>query len=1193
MLKRVEILGFKSFGAKVAIDFDSEVTAIVGPNGSGKSNIVDAICWALGEQKVKPLRGSKMEDVLYSGSTGKRPVGLAQVSLFIDNTNRILDVDLDEVVVTRKLYRSGESEYIINKRQCRLKDILELFMDTGIGREGYSIIGQGQIDSIVMATPLERRRIIEEAVGIVKHKSRKREAEKRLDATKLNMDRLYDIASEVDMRLPSLYAQAQAALEHQSLSSQLASCESRLLAFQIHEYAAKEASLKESMSKANSQLEAFDARISSIEGEIANIAQKSKVFDTEELAINVEILGIVERSSRIEARLGLQAERISQLKDRTNELQDTKIALEAQLAEFASQLGRSLSEEELAKASLDKAKAEFEYASGRHSRIEQLKSEYDLAHHEILAASQKIAAEKEDLSAKHMHASLAVAGIEADIARIETELSMLQGKLVHVVDSSYKEAQDSFAARSSELGQARKELEDRKRTLSTLDGAISDAMSKISYNASRYDALKGYEESFGAYKNAVQKIGQAMKKDPSLAIAIAGPVGEVIKVKDIYNTAISRALGASIENIIVDTEHTAKRLIKMLKKNKWGRITFYPMNIIRGRAYDFSRCADMPGYIGSAAGLVECEAKYRHIVDSLLARTLVVDNLDNANNIAKRMNHQFRIATLEGEVLFPGGAIVGGASAGVDTGALARRSEIDKLSGILASQRLAYSKMAAKRSGLAFELEGAESSLQLAIERASQARSECDSLQAACQEQTFQAQLSLARQAELDSQMAAQKAQKTSLETLMEGYLFAIDTASRAVAQNEAKLSGYNSRQAQGEDAMESLDLKGKAEIALLKAQSRLESAQNETKLLYSQIFKAESALSSAIASIAQFAQDMEKLEYGEQEMASQLEVEKDHSREVEGKRSRLLELKAGQSALSAKMSADLADESKKRTALSERIYKIGSDIKNIAFSKSSCEESLMSNYALSYEGLVQSIQEQGKMGEFEALDQKSESKRAKSLRSQIAGLGLVNLAAVREHEELQARKDAMDKQLDDMRASMEDLAQIIKDLADAMAKAFRENFEAINREFQEAFTKMFNGGSASLILQESDEGMPKGIEIIAKPAKTNIKNVAALSGGEKAMCAIALVMAIIKIKPAPFCLLDEIDAALDESNVERFCDYICGAKGNNQFLIVTHKRKTIEAANVLCGVSMGADGSSSLVSLKLSDVESRGFAYA
>lgn len=966
VLKRIEIYGFKSFGKKVEIDFNNKVTAIVGPNGSGKSNITDAIRWVMGEQRVKPLRGAKMEDIIFSGTPVKKPLGYAQVSIVLDNSEKIFDTDYDEIEVSRKYFRSGESEYYINKTQCRLKDVQNLFMDTGLGREGYSVVSQGQIESIVVNSPMERKLLIEEAAGIVKYRVRKTDAERKLEKAQNNLYRITDIIAELEQRLPSLKRQSEKAEKFIEYKNQLKEIEVGVFVHRM---------------------------------DILNERLNKTLFDKQSLE---------ESLKGLDEQFGLLDEKYRIIKSKLAEYDSKIIGANEDIHKIMEQF-------EFAKVDLQVSKKELENLISQKEQFGSEDSNYDLTIKEL--------------------------------------------------DKEQKSLIDELNAKNVVLQNVREEFEKHKSKTDEIVSTLRESESKLKI-------LEGYENSMQGYKYAIRELMNLKNTNGILANGLYTTVGEVINTEAVYAEAITKSLGASMSYMITENEHVAAECIGILKKNKWGRVTFLPKNIVKANeTNDNSGIKNCVGFIDYANNLVKTAPEFRGIIDNLLSRVAICDSLENANKAALQTKHRLKIVTLDGEVLYPGGAVAGGQTKNEDEGSIKRRSEIEQLRKIVKDKQKEYDEIITENAKPyeeeIFEIRESVATLKERI-----------------------------RNIEERKKYFAQASNKKAEEVLL---------INKKIDELNQKIVGY----------------------------SNIDNEYSEQRN------KAETYYRTLIA-----------------------EKEKNNAENDE------IDKKIRQ------ISIDRNSVSDKLSSVEVALGKTEVEISHL-------KDNMMEDYALTYAAAVPY--------KIEISDLNECLENISQLKDKIKKLGNINVDALEEYKEVKNRYEEMSRQRDDLIASKDELYKVINDISESMKKKFIEQFNIIQREFDNVFKKLFNGGEANLVLTDPDDVLNSGVEITARPPNTKLKNIAGLSGGEKSMTAISLIFAILRIKPSPFCVLDEIDAALDDANVGRICEYLQSVLEHNQFVIVTHKKITMEIADTLYGVSMGSEGISQVLSVKLSDIDKYG----
>ncbi|MCL1802396.1 MAG: chromosome segregation protein SMC [Eubacteriaceae bacterium] len=1118
ILKKVEIFGFKSFANLCTISFLYPITAIVGPNGSGKSNFVDAIRWALGEQRPTALRASKMEDVIFAGSSEMKPLGYAQVSLFFDNENRVLPVDFAEVKISRRIYRSGESEYFINGAEARLRDVSELFYDTGLAREGYSIIGQGKIEELATASAAERRLLIEEAVGIVRYKMRKAESEKKLGLAQANLYRIDDIISELNSRLPSLKRQAEKAQSYLGLRSELKDLEISVFVRRIDELTEHREQISHNKDAIDTSIRAIQSQKEYYEGRLES--QKSAMEHFEGDAALAESSRIEAISHYEEARNALRS-----LQEKELALKISVSELESEAEEYESSLKAALSESKA--AAVDLANAQKRASDAESAWLSSSESQPSIAKWE---AAQEAKGRLE--------------GYRYVLSRLNEEKELLEAAAAKPGQSSIAEAEAELEAAKKSLNLARYKAADAKNRA---DAAMQKAIS-----------AKAAHESAAASVRAIlsrplNRVIQYAESEPSLKGIIHGAAGDLIEPKDGYSLAVSAALGATYNYLVCESKEGASLIIEKMKSAQWGRATFLPLDIISAHTEHFN--ISHKGFIGNAASLALYKTEHESAASFLLGRTAVADTLKSALDIAGMLGYRFKVVSLDGSVVLQGGAITGGsssASAGMSRArelALAREREKEAAA--------ALEQLELERQRAASSIADLENGAELALEAYTEKLARHQSAFSAYEAINLEAGKAL-------SQLAQNQSRRSEIE--------------RMAAQDEALVGSmpelYTSQ---------TLSFRAsEAEIAYVKASEELERYKERVAYCNSSAASVENALKSkrervkaAIESLSSINDDIEHAK----QMQSMHEASKDSLTEASGKASG-----SRQQAYQAYMDANekLLELAKQEAGALEKAYRLESDLAQNAQEARTLKLSMIEQYSVTY-AVAASYSTSGSLEE--------EKGKIDSIKASIARLGSINPNAPEELSELNERLSGLIAQRDDIEKSMSELTLLISDVAKNMAKRFAESFAKIQDEFAKTFTSLFQGGSASLELTDPHDLENSGVDIIASPPNTKPKSIALLSGGEKALCSIALLMAILRLKPSPFCILDEIDAALDETNVARFSAYLREISDENQFVVITHKRKTMQAVDALYGAGMDLNGTSMVVSMSLADLEAIGFA--
>lgn len=1184
-LKSLQIQGFKSFPDKTTLDFGNGLTAVVGPNGSGKSNISDAVRWVLGEQSTKNLRGDKMEDVIFLGSQTRKPNGFAYVALTIDNTDRSLPMDADEVTIARKLLRNGESEYRINKTAVRLRDVHELLMDTGLGRDGYSIIGQGRIEEIVSARSSQRREIFEEAAGITKYRYRKADAEKRLEAAYENLLRLKDIMAELEGRVEPLRQQAEKAQQFLELSSEKKTLEVSLWSASLDRTHQKleqqeqqrlvlhnqqldlQAVLDEFTCQINDGYEEIQRASAEIEGNRRRISdQKAEIAQCDSDAAVCHNDVQHHRASIEEAQ--------KEVLYRTQSSRNTRQRLD----ELNASILEKQQEAQRLQAQQDQLDATFQESCQQLDQVNQ----------ELSALKLRRAAFEQDITRQKLNSVSSATRMEEASQRMESLQSLMQEKQQAVQDAQEQLAQ--CQALLDTIQQRRQTLENERAgyemKLSSRQNALEQQRRQQEQWAFERDQalqrariLGDMEKNMEGYYNSVRHVMQAARKG-SLT-GVRGTVSQLIRTPGEYAVAVETALGSAMQHIVVENEQAAKQAITNLKYAHAGRATFLPLSVIRGQALHAPGIQEMEGYLGTAAQLVSCEEPYAEIVSNLLGRVAVAQDLDCATQIARRYQYKFRIVTLDGQLINAGGSFTGGSTA-KNSGILSRREEIDSLT---RAAQVLEDKIQAQ-APKAEALQQDTSALQGAIHG-------LDAQLRTAQEDhiTYTAELrrlELARQ-EAEKALSDAEAQRKDTENKLEELRQSSGSAQEQIAGIAAEL----------EELSSALEEKRRVQEALTGLRQQAQDAINEKRF-----------------ELLNVNRDIQSLE----QMARQLqEVDQDQSRQMEQYLARIQQLQ--EAAAACERQAQERLERKKE--LLERVNQETKNIQQLQEQQTQWEQALTQlraqekdtltrrerlagelarleekkqNFQQEYDKVIARLWEEYSLTRSQAAelvvpleDESRASARLSELKGRIRALGSINVAAIEEYQEVNERYLFLKEQIEDVEQSRSELIRLIRDLTAQMRQLFSESFAAINENFQTIFQELFLGGEGRLILTEPDNVLESPIEIQVQPPGKIIKTLASLSGGEKAFVAIAIYFAILKVRPAPFCILDEIEAALDEVNVSRYARYMKEhLSQNTQFIAITHRRGTMEEADVMYGVTMQEKGVSRLLELDITQVESK-----
>ena len=1179
VFKELEIQGFKSFPDKVKITFDAGVTGVVGPNGSGKSNLSDAVRWVLGETSSRQLRAAgKMEDVIFGGTRRRSAMGFASVRLTLDNTGHTLDVDADEVTIGRKYYRSGDSEYTINGQVCRLRDVYELLLDTGIGRDGYSVIGQGRIAEIVAAKSSERREIFEEACGIAKYRYRKTEAERRLAAAGENLERLRDILGELESRVGPLEKESAKAQKFLELSEQRKTLEVTLWTDSVHRARDTVRQQVRDYETAQADYERFDGEAKAAEQEAEEIRMQAQQLTIAVERLNGDIRSITEQISGSDSRIAVLENDILRNEESIASLRSEIEAGEQDGAEADAALQRHRAVAAKMEAEGEKLAAEID---ALNAELEQLAD----ASNASGARKDTLRAEITDLTAKRTEAQVAQAAAEAAEETARQRLPALEQAVQEGTDQWETARQDltdtiryreMLTENEKQLANVRSGLElklkNRKAALDEADTAEQRLGRELDEAHQRLSVLRELEKNMDGYQNSVKAVMRAA--GARRLRGIIGPVSAILKVEPGCEVAVETALGAALQNIVVENEAAAKAAIALLRSDNAGRATFLPLDtvqpgVFRGR---------LSGTARLASSLVQADARYDNIVSNLLGRIIVVEDINEASRVARDNGFRSRVVTMDGQVINAGGSFTGG-SVQRSAGLFTRKQEMEEL-------RIRAAKL--QKDCLA------------AQEKTDQCKEQVDALQAELTA-TASEQITAANdRVRAEAEQKRLEAAAAQLETARNARRQEIDTLqaaladSRAKAEDAAKLqaeltakidrrTAEMSRIAEGDDSF----LTRQNALAQDLSAKRLEQVtrQKDAELAYSQITALEQRARDAAARRASLEESVAALaarsDACRAEIADIRQTRADSQTTIAQKEAEIRE--ATQKRL-ARQQAETETLARARTAADSR-EEMSREMARLAERKAAAESEYDQTVAKLWDEYQLSVsQAEALCVEFDSLP--ALRAQVADLRGKIRALGSVNVSAIEEYKEVKARYDALVTQVTDVEESRNELSRMISKLSAQMREIFTDSFRAINENFGRVFAELFGGGEASLILEDESNVLSSGIGIRVAPPGKVIKNLEALSGGEQALVAISIYFAILAVNPAPFCILDEIEAALDDANVVRFAQYLRRVSDKTQFIVITHRRGTMEAANVLYGVTMQEDGVSKLLKLDLEQVD-------
>lgn len=1181
-LKSLEIRGFKSFADKTELRFKGGVTAVVGPNGSGKSNVSDSVRWVLGEQSVKNLRGGKMEDVIFSGTQFRKPLGLAQVSLTLDNSDGTLSTDYNEVTVTRRIFRSGETEYLINNQKCRLKDITELFMDTGIGKEGYSIIGQGKIDAILSGKPEDRRALLEEAAGIVKYKARKEEAEKRLDNTDSNLVRIRDIIATYEERLEPLKVEKEKAEKYKVLAEELKVKEVSILVNNIdkiskdidilsNEIEKREKSIEEKREKFKIHKSILDE----LQDKIENIENKSKLEKDEYYTKKEEYTNHIrdidlfkERINNFKSLIEKEENEIKLLKENLEKVNLEKRNLEEKLNERSKENSEKALEIKSVESLIDEI-------STKINKIEKELSILKNNEFEIISKNSDITNKIQSLEKEIKEKSYTQENLDKSIVTLEGNLSINIGT-IEEVKATLINAKDNILKLEEEIILVKRELTKTHSLLNSQDNKIKILAKKINESEATHNTLENLEKHYEGYNRTVKNLMEHVAKGKVFGVKDIKVLGEVFEVEKKYEVAIEIALGGAISNVITISDIDAKNLISYLKSKGLGRATFLPLNIIKGKKLEVpNEIKSAKGYIGVASDIIKYDMKYKGIIDYNLGRTIIAENMDYAINISKIAKHNYKIVTLTGEVINPGGALTGGSIQGKSANLLGRKREIEELAENIINLKDEYNNEVSKFNDIKVKIKSLDEEILNKREEVHSKNIELTVLEGEMKNL-------LSDKDKLNKNIESSKKQKDENNNIInllteklkskKDELDKLDVKSferkEKVKLIEEELFNNNNERDSLKEKLVNLKVNNATlEESLQNQKSQISFKNLEIKEKENKIANLQIEISNKYSSITALSENVKSKEGILKEIEKRVLELENSFREDEIIKAELKEsYKAKESVTSEEIEVIRIEENELNK-------------KSIQYAKIESEQEAFYNRLNSELNLT--------LAEAKEIAVKIENiNKIKDeiliLKSKIASLGTVNLSAIVEYDEVCEKYEFMSSQELDLQKAKEELMEVINEMTIQMQELFKENFKVLNENFGETFRELFKGGHAELILGGEDI-LNSNIIINVEPPGKKLQNINLMSGGEKVLSAIALLFAILKMKPTPFCILDEIEAALDDANVYRYAEFLKAFAKNIQFIVITHRKGTMEASDVMYGITMEEKGISKVVSVDLS----------
>ena len=1181
-LKSLEVQGFKSFPDKTLIRFGDDITAIVGPNGSGKSNISDAILWVMGEQSTKTLRGAKMEDVIFGGTQRRSAVGFAEATLTLDNTDRALAYDADEVMVTRRYYRSGDSEYYINRQSARLRDIHEMFMDTGLGREGYSNIGQGRIDEILSLKSADRREIFEEAAGISKYRHRKEETERKLAHTEDNLMRIGDKVSELEMQLEPLKQQSEKAKKYLELKEELQGVEIAVWLDTLDKLSAAAKKAEEDYASASFVLQQAHDELDDLYAKSESLAETLRAKDGDLETARVKVNMLESAHQQLDGQMAVLRGNVENNNGNIRRIEDELKGQEDRSGGITAQM-------EQAKLRISQIEVALEE---KRKSLESLQQELAV----MTANAQGMTKKFLELRTQETALAADIAGREADVRGLEDSLAQTDSRLNQLKEDltagqeREKQAQEQLNASRAELRKAQEDVTAANNTISgytlrqttrvkrrdELTQSLRELDSKLDSIKAKTRVFRAMERDFESYQKSVRLVMQEAQR--GTLRNIHGPVSRLIRTEDAYTVAVEIALGGAMQQIVVDSENDGKAAISYLKRTGGGRATFLPMSVIRGKGMQENGLDSCRGFVGVASELVKSEDRYRGIVENLLGRIVIVQDIDAAIAMAKKYQNRFKIVTLDGQVVNPGGSMTGG-SVNKEAGILSRANELEKLT---AQEKDLENKRLVLEADLQ-EAQRAADQVEFQLAAARDQRREAEDQVLRLQGQEKQHEILL--QAICDAEESARR-ELDSLETRTR-------TDRERYAAQQAKIQVYTAQLEQTRLSIAALEgSQTEAAEAAAQVTERMTALKTEEAAL-------EAESHTALGHIQELRDLRSAMEGDRDKKQALIEVIRQDNLRLEAEIEALLARQADNDGETVRMRTELegilaqrAEAEATKTKAERDAQEKNKDILNMERACALLEQKKVTT-SMEEKQIIDKLWDSYELTPGTAADKRGDiesvaagNRRISELKRKIAALGTPNLGAIEEYARVNERYSYLAAQRDDVLTSKRELESIIRNITQEMTTIFVEEFKKIDHYFGLTFEEMFGGGKGQLILEDPEEPLTCGIEIRVQPPGKQVKTITLLSGGEKAFVAIALYFAILKVRPTPFCMLDEIDAALDDRNVERFASYLHNLSKKTQFIVITHRRGTMEASDVLYGVTMQEQGVSKLLRLDLNQME-------
>jgi chromosome segregation protein len=1181
-LKRLDIIGFKSFADRIGVDFVQGVTAVVGPNGSGKSNITDAIRWVLGEQSAKSLRGSKMEDIIFAGSDTRKPLNYAEVTLTLDNQDEGLAIDYNEVSVTRRVTRSGDSEFLINKQPCRLKDIIDLFMDSGLGREAFSIISQGKVEEILNSKAEDRRTIFEEAAGVLKYKNRKKKAESKLVETQDNLNRVNDILHELEGQVEPLQIQASMAKDYLEKKEELEKIEVALTVYDIEDLHQKWTQTSKSLEEHQQEEIRLSAKLQVKEAKIEETRDHIAALDESITDLQNVLLHASEELEKLEGRKEV-------LKERKKNASQNRAQLEKSIAELTDKIShlkrnRDLQDElvnqltqevNLLQSQLKEKQEKLAlYTENIDEKIESLKSEYIELLNDQAGAKNELKYIDQQLEQQETKSLR----LDSDNVKFIEERHIAQEKMLKV-QTALAEVQKLLSDQVAVFRDKQRKFENAKNNYQKQEKTLYQAYQILQQAKSRKEMLEEMEEDYSGFFQGVKEVLKARGKKLQ---GVEGAVAELITVPKEYETALETALGGALQHIVVDTEQNARSAITYLKQNSFGRATFLPLNVIKGRllsSIQLSSIQNHPSLVGSAVDLVTFEAKYSEVISSLLGNVVITKDLKGANELAKILQYRCRLVTLDGDIVNPGGSMTGGAQKQKTSSLLTRKGELEGLKEKLGVMSEKTSSLESLVKSLKEDVKTLERELEAMRSSGEELRQEEQSLKGDLREAEFEVKNINERLAIYDLEKGQFLKEQETLTNRKSNLFEAIESYKGKITALDLQIAKLTEQK--------SIDISTKEiltrEITDLKVEFAAKNQQfvntkERLALIVEELSESEEKLSLHTEDLMLLTSEMEGSSSGEEQLeVSAKRKQQDKEETIALISSRRQERLQMHSALE-----DAELEAKEIKRLHKGMVEVLKDeevkINRLDVELENKLAHLREEYLLSFEG----AKEQYPL----SLPVEEARKKVKLIKLAIDELGSVNIGAIEEYERVSERYEFLYEQKNDLQEAKDTLYQVIDEMDTEMKKRFEQTFFGIREHFDPVFRALFGGGRADLKLTNPEDLLNTGVEIVAQPPGKKLQNLGLLSGGERALTAIALLFSILKVRPVPFCILDEVEAALDEANVFRFSQYLKRFSAETQFIVITHRKGTMEEADVLYGITMQESGVSKLVSVRLEDTK-------